>query len=60
MFRIMSLERAGYRVTGLIEASGLEAAETAYFSVRKPQIPASVSGNYRSQPEDTLGIFGNV
>jgi hypothetical protein len=60
MFQVMSLERSGYRVSGLVEATRLEVAETAYFAHRKPRPPKPVSGSYRGQPHDMLGMFGNV
>lgn len=50
-----ALERAGYRRTGLIQATERDAAELAYFAGRAP---APV--RYRGAPPDTLGIFGNV
>lgn len=58
--RIMALERAGFRRSGLIQASGLEAAELAYFAGRAPATPAPANAPYRGGPADTLGIFGNV
>ncbi|WP_373502532.1 DUF2628 domain-containing protein [Aestuariivirga sp.] len=59
--KVMSLERAGFRKAGLVEASSLEAAELDYFSQRRQAVqPAPVLTTYRPQPHDTLGIFGNV
>lgn len=58
--QVMSLERAGFRRAGLIEASDLEAAELTYFSERAPAPPPPAPTRYRAGPEDTLGIFGNV
>jgi hypothetical protein len=55
-----SLKRTGYRSAGMIEASGLEAAELSYFAARKPPSSVPASARYRGTPEDTLGIFGNV
>ena len=37
-----------------------EAAELAYFASREPRVSASTPSRLRSQPDDTLGIFGNV
>ncbi|MFN4140638.1 DUF2628 domain-containing protein [Aestuariivirga sp.] len=56
----LSLEKAGFRHSGLIEASRLEAAELAYFAKRVPSSPAAPEARFRGAPEDTLGIFGNV
>ncbi len=60
--RVMALERAGFRRSGLIQASRLEAAELAYFAGRAPSppVPATATARYRAGPDDTLGIFGNV
>ena len=58
--RVTALERAGFRRSGLIQASRLEAAELAYFAGRAPASPVSAPARYRAGPEDTLGIFGNV
>ena len=60
--QLISLERAGFRRSGLIEASSLEAAELAFFSrpVRHTPAPAPAPSRQRPGPEDTLGIFGNV
>lgn len=54
--RVLSLERAGFRVAGLVEASCLEAAELAYFADRR----IAVQEQRRGPSEDVLGIFGNV
>lgn len=57
----LSLERAGFRQAGLIEATGLEAAELSYFASRAPAVPAPAAPlRMPAQPADTLGIFGNV
>lgn len=62
--QVMSLERAGFRRAGLIQASSLEAAELAYFGSRAPAAPAAAASPeptpYRGAPQDTLGLFGNV
>jgi hypothetical protein len=58
--QLSSLERAGFRRAGIIQASGLEAAELAFFAGRAPPSPVSAPSRYRAGPEDTLGIFGNV
>lgn len=56
-----SLERAGYRRAGLIQASNREAAELAYFADRAPAaVVVPAPARLRATPEDTLGIFGNV
>lgn len=55
--QVKSLERAGFRRAGLMEASNAEAAELAYFAGRAPVSPDS---KFRSKPDDTLGLFGNV
>ena len=60
MFHVMSLESAGYRVRGLVEASSLEAAEQVYFSQRKAFSASSSAVMVPGIPENTLGIFGNV
>ena len=60
-FQSMSLERAGFRPAALIEATGLEAAELAYFAGRAPAMPVSAASvRLPGQPVDTLGLFGNV
>lgn len=58
--QVVSLERAGFRRAGLIEASDLEAAELTYFAERVLPPPPPAPTRYRAAPEDTLGIFGNV
>lgn len=58
--RVMALERAGFRRSGLIQASQLEAAELAYFAGRAPASPVPANARYRAGLDDTLGIFGNV
>lgn len=57
---VRSLERAGYRRSGLIQASNCEAAELAYFAGRAPQAPEFPSVRLRAAPDDALGLFGNV
>lgn len=54
--RVLSLERAGFRVAGLVEASCLESAELAYFADRRIAVQEQRPG----PSEDVLGIFGNV
>lgn len=56
--QVLSLERAGYRCTGLLQASNRDAAEVAYFASRSVSAPAF--SRLRSLQDDTLGIFGNV
>lgn len=57
----LSLERAGFRPVGLIEATSLEAAELSYFATRAPAMPAPASPmRIPAHTADTLGIFGNV
>lgn len=59
--QVKSLERAGFRRAGLIQATNVEAAELAYFGGRAPAAtPATTPARLRAAPEDTLGIFGNV
>jgi hypothetical protein len=58
--QLVSLEHAGFRRAGLIQASCLEAAELAFFAGRSVPSPAPAPTRYRTGPEDTLGIFGNV
>jgi hypothetical protein len=58
--KVMSLERSGFRRAGLIQASGIEAAELSYFAGRAPMPPPAAQPRYRAVPEDTLGIFSNV
>jgi hypothetical protein len=55
-----SLERAGFRHAGLVQASSLESAELDYFKGRSSPRTPSPPRRYRAAPEDTLGIFGNV
>ena len=58
--RVTALEHAGFRCAGLVQASGLEAAELGYFAARAPVSPAPANVRYRAAADDTLGIFGNV
>ena len=58
--RVASLERAGYRRNGLIQASNSEAAELVYFGGRAPFATAPPLSRLRAAHDDTLGIFGNV
>lgn len=58
--QVFSLERAGFRRTGLLHASNREAAELAYFAGRSPFVSAPASSRPRGLHDDTLGIFGNV
>lgn len=58
--QVRSLEAAGYRRSGLIQATRLEAAELAYFEGRAPVTPAPRPARLQAAPQDTLGIFGNV
>jgi hypothetical protein len=58
--QVASLERAGYRRSGLIQASNSEAAELTYFAGRAPSVPAPVTSRLRAAQDDPLGIFGNV
>lgn len=57
---VMSLERAGFRRSGLIQASNAEAAEIAYFAGRPPFSSEPVSSRPAATQADTLGLFGNV
>ena len=57
---VASLKRAGFRETGLIEATTLEAAELEYFSRRRLVATASRHTAFIPHADDTLGIFGNV
>lgn len=60
---VRSLEKAGYRTVGMIEASGREAAELGYLmSGRGPQLANSPTPPPIRPPaaHDTLGLFGNV
>ena len=56
--QVASLERAGFRRSGLIQASTREAAELAYFASRTPAAPAL--SPLRPGHHDTLGLFGNA
>jgi len=58
--RVASLERAGYRRNGLIQASNSEAAELVYFAGRTPLAAAPSLSRLRAAHDDTLGLFGNV
>jgi hypothetical protein len=58
--QVTSLERAGFRRVGLIQASGLEGAELAYFAGWAPWSPPPTATRYRAAAQDTLGIFSNV
>lgn len=59
-FQVASLERAGYRRSGLIQASTSEAAELTYFASRGHSSPKSVPSLFPAAHDDTLGLFGNV
>lgn len=56
----VSLERAGFRHSGLIQASNTEAAELTYFSGRVLSAAEPVSARRVAAHADTLGIFGKV
>lgn len=58
--QVMSLERAGFRRSGLIQASNAEAAELAYFAGRAPFSTEPASKRRGAAADDTLGLFGNV
>ena len=58
--RIVSLEKAGYRLTALIEASNREAAELQYFMNHQRLSPRAVAPILPPAAHDTLGLFGNV
>jgi len=58
--QVVSLERAGYRRSGLIQASNVEAAELIYFASRARYAPNSAPSLRPAAHDDTLGIFGNV
>lgn len=60
VLRVRALESAGYRRAGLIQASGREAAEFAYFAGRAPAVPALAASRIQPVQHDTLGLFGNV
>jgi hypothetical protein len=57
---MLSLEKAGYRTAGLIEASNLEAAELDYFATRPANQRQAVKSIYRPPADDMLNLFGNV
>ncbi|MEI7598605.1 MAG: DUF2628 domain-containing protein [Aestuariivirga sp.] len=58
--QVKSLERVGFRRTGLIQASNSEAAELVYFAGRAPVATKVATSQLRAAHDDTLGIFGNV
>lgn len=58
--QVKSLERAGYRRSGLIQASNSETAELAYFAGRAPFAAEPAPSRLHARHDDTLGIFGNV
>lgn len=58
--QVKSLERSGYRRSGLIQASNSEAAELVYFAGRAPFAAEPAPSRLRAANDDTLGIFGNV
>lgn len=61
--RIMSLEKAGYRSTGIVEASTMAAAELQYFLARSPSrqpAPIVITRALAPSAHDTLGLFGNM
>ena len=58
--QVKSLERVGFRRSGLIQASNNEAAELLYFAGRAPSASEATSSRLRSAHDDPLGIFGNV
>ena len=61
--RAWSLERAGYREIGVVEAHNLDEAELKYFLAnRQPPGPAAVNETPRPQlaADDTLGLFGTA
>jgi hypothetical protein len=58
--KVKSLERAGFRRAGLIEAGSSEAAELSYFAGRAPVSPQPATARIRAAHDDPLGIFGNV
>lgn len=57
---VRSLERAGFRRAGLIQASGNDVAELTYFASRAPVAAEPAVSQGRAAHHDTLGIFGNV
>ena len=58
--QVKSLEQAGFRRTGLIQASNSEAAELIYFAGRASSATRVAASRLRAAHDDTLGIFGNV
>ena len=58
--RIMSLERAGFRLSALIEASNQEAAELQFFMGRQRSSVPVVAPILPPAAHNTLGLFGNV
>ena len=58
--QVTSLERAGFRRWGLIQASNGEAAELIYFAGRGPFEPIPASTRRGAAHDDTLGVFGKV
>ena len=58
--QVNSLEQAGFRRTGLIQASSSEAAELIYFAGRASSATRVAASRLRAAHDDTLGIFGNV
>lgn len=57
---VASLERAGFRCSGLIQASNAEAAELIYFDGRMPFVAETAGARRAALHADMLGIFGNV
>ena len=60
---IRSLEKAGYHMAGLIEASSREAAELSYLLGRESSrmaMSTAVAPIRAPAAHDTLGLFGNV
>lgn len=57
---VLSLERAGFRHSGLVRASSLEAAELAYFAGRAPVAADARVSRRAVIHADTLGLFGHV
>lgn len=58
--QVNSLERAGFRPAGLIQASSPEAAELIYFNDRPPSAARTPASRLRAGQDDPLGIFSNV
>lgn len=58
--RGLTLERAGYRNAGLIEASGPQAAELEYFAQRNPAPDQQARTPSRPYTDDMLNLFGNM